>query len=185
MHHPKRAACDWPPGGSGGPAAAASRAGSLCCGLMLRCRTRGGRARGRSSSRPQILRPRMRLLVIGSIDRSAAAASRAPWMACATARACVATGVKLSRPWRCSVLAAPAPELSVSAGWKKSGFQQYLGAAIRHCSSCSGVAAMRLSCSAWSRQMQQMRSRSQLTKSRPARQRVIFRRTERVVSRAR
>ena len=29
------------------------------------------------------------------------------------------------------------PQLSVSAGWKKSGFQQYLGAAIRHCSSCS------------------------------------------------
>ena len=108
MHHPTRAASGWPPGGSGGPAAAASRAGSLCCGLMLRYRTRGGRARGRSSSRRRSLKPRKPPLVRGSIDRSAAA-SRAPWMACAAARACVATGVKLSRPWRCSVLAAPAP----------------------------------------------------------------------------
>ena len=77
MHHLARAASGWPPGGSGGPAAAASMGVVYGCGRAHWNRTRGGRARGRSSSLPQILKPHRRLLIGGSPGRPAAA-SRAP-----------------------------------------------------------------------------------------------------------
>ena len=120
MHHPKRAACGWPPGGSGGRAAAASRAGSLCCGLMLRYRTRGGRARGRSSSLPQILKPHRPPRVIGSLDRPAAAsrapcgclaASRAPGLPClgVASHSSVTAAFRASAAHRCSDVTACNP----------------------------------------------------------------------------
>ena len=86
MRHPARAACGSPPGGSSGPAAAASTGVVYGCGRAHWNRTHVNRARGRSSSRPQILRPRRRLLVTGLIDRPAAA-SRAPCGCLAASRA--------------------------------------------------------------------------------------------------
>ena len=120
MHHLARAACDWPPGGSGGPAAAASRAGSLCCGLMLRYRRHVNRARGRRTSLPQNRGPRRRLRGGGWTGRSAAAsrapcgclaASRAPGLPClgVASHSSVTAAFRASAAHRCSDVTACNP----------------------------------------------------------------------------
>ena len=117
MHHPKRVLFYSPPGGSGGPAAAASTGVVYGCGRAHWNRTHVTRARGRSSSRPQILRPRTRLLGGGSAGRPAAAsrapcgclaASRAPGLPClgVTSHSSVTAAFRASAAHRCSDVTA-------------------------------------------------------------------------------
>ena len=121
MHHPKRVLCGSPPGGSSGPAAAASTGVVYGCGRAHWNRTHVTRARGRSSSRPQILRPRRRLLRGGLPGRPAAAsrapcgcclaASRAPGLPClgVASHSSVTAAFRASAAHRCSDVTACNP----------------------------------------------------------------------------
>ena len=121
MRHLARVLCGSPPGGLNGPAAAASTGVVYGCGRAHWNRTRGGRARGRSSSLPQILKPHRRLLVRGSPGRPAAAsrapcgcclaASRAPGLPClgVASHSSVTAAFRASAAHRCSDVTACNP----------------------------------------------------------------------------
>ena len=121
MHHPKRAASGSPPGGSSGPAAAASTGVVYGCGRVHWNRTHVNRARGRSSSRRQILKPRRPPLRGGSPGRPAAAsrapcgcclaASRAPGLPClgVASHSSVTAAFRASAAHRCSDVTACNP----------------------------------------------------------------------------
>ena len=120
MHHPKRVLFYSPPGGSGGPAAAASTGVVYGCGRVHWNRTHVNRARGRRTSRPQILTPHRRLLIGGSPGRSAAAsrapcgclaASRAPGLPClgVASHSSVTAAFRASAVHRCSDVTACNP----------------------------------------------------------------------------
>ena len=101
--------------------AAASTGAVYGCGRAHWNRTHVNRARGRSSSRRQILKPHRRLLVIGSTGRSAAAsrapcgcclaASRAPGLPClgVASHSSVTAAFRASAAHRCSDVTACNP----------------------------------------------------------------------------
>ena len=121
MHHPTRVLCGSPPGGLNELEAAASTGVVYGCGRAHWNRTHVTRARGRSSSRRQILRPRRPPLVISSPGRPAAAsrapcgcclaASRAPGLPClgVASHSSVTAAFRASAAHRCSDVTACNP----------------------------------------------------------------------------